>query len=469
MILILIWDGLRPDMIDAELTPHLFEMAGRGVFCHASHAVFPTATRINSASLATGCYPGKHGIVDNELYVPALNPTGPISCADWRALQAMAESEGGRLLTTPTLAETLHAAGRRLVAGGSGSPGTTYLANPTVTDPVVNWACAWPPAVEDEIALRQGGMLTEDSDSTERNRFVFAALRDHLIPEQRPDVVTLWITEPDHAQHYHGLKSPEVRTMLHEVDEDVHALVTHLQETCGPDGLTCFVISDHGFETVQSGADPDAEMVEAGLISAPGSGEVVRTFTSLYLNGDTRDRLAEVVAFMQSRDWVSAVFVRDDLLGQCPDAMPQSAVMGGHARSAEIMFSYRWTDEANEHGVPGSTVCPGRVAATHGSSAPYTINNTLVAWGAGIKAGVSSAVPCGIVDIAPTVLHLLGVPQAESMQGRVLHELLADGPDPAELSVTTSTRETVAGPRRQVAHYSHVEGYRYLDRVNLLP
>ena len=269
MILILIWDGLRPDMIDAELTPHLFEMAGRGVFCRASHAVFPTATRINASSLATGCYPGRHGIVDNELYVPALNATQPVSCADWRALQAMADIEGGRLLTPPTLAEILRDNGRRIVAGGSGSPGTTYLTNPTVAGPVVNWACAWPAEIEDEVSRRQGGMLTEESDSTARNRFVISALRDHLIPEYRPDVVTLWITEPDHAQHYHGLKSAEARAMLRQVDNDVHALIGHLQQTRGADELICFVISDHGFETVQGGIDPDAELVEAGLISAP--------------------------------------------------------------------------------------------------------------------------------------------------------------------------------------------------------
>jgi len=147
MLLIIVWDGLRPDMVRAEYTPHLTRMAERGVFCHASHAAFPTATRINSASLTTGCYPGRHGLVDNELYVPELDPIKAISCADWRALQAMADLEGGRLLSVPTLGEMLRKAGKQMVSGGSGSPGTTYLTNPTVTGPIVNWAVTWPQPV----------------------------------------------------------------------------------------------------------------------------------------------------------------------------------------------------------------------------------------------------------------------------------------------------------------------------------
>ena len=94
MILLIVWDGLRPDAITVENTPFLHRMAGRGVFCKNSHAVFPTSTRINSAALATGCYPSRHGIVDNELYIPALDPKGVVSCADWRVLKALADTKG---------------------------------------------------------------------------------------------------------------------------------------------------------------------------------------------------------------------------------------------------------------------------------------------------------------------------------------------------------------------------------------
>ncbi|MFH1086291.1 MAG: alkaline phosphatase family protein [Chloroflexota bacterium] len=470
MILVIVWDGLRPDMITPERTPRLHTFSRRGVFCSASHAAFPTATRINSASLATGCYPGRHGIVDNELYVPALDPAAPISCADWRSLQAMADGEGERLVSVPTVGEALAEAGRRMVAVGSGSPGTTYLMNPTVAGPVVNWAVAWPDATQRALEQQLGGMLTEETDSSQRNAFVLRALREHLVPAHRPDLVSIWLTEPDHAQHDHGLASPEALAALREIDAQLADLLAWLEGHTGGD-LTCFLLSDHGFNTVAEAADPDGDLVAAGFKAARKSNEIVRTSCSLYVNGTTRGRIPELMRFLAARPWVGALFLRDDLLPLCPEAMPQSAVLGNHRRSAEIMFSYRWWEAPNAAGVPGSAVGTKVPYATHGSSAPHCVNNTLVAWGQGIKAGVTSDSPCGIVDISPTVLHLLGVAAPPTMQGRVLHELLAAGPDPLSLAVTRTVRSALlpvdGGVRRQVARYSRVAGSVYFGQAAL--
>jgi arylsulfatase A-like enzyme len=470
MILIVVWDGLRPDMITPERTPFLARLAQGGAFCTASHAAFPSATRINSASLATGCYPGQHGLVDNELYVPELDANAPISCADWRALQQMADLEGQRLLSVPTLPEILRSAGRRFASAGSGSPGTTYLTNPIVAGPTVNWAVAWPQAVEAEMAQRLGGLLDDSSDSSARNTLVQRAICEVLLPQYHPDVLTLWLTEPDHAQHEHGLASPEALAMLREIDAQLQELVACLEALPGPEGLTGFLISDHGFDSIGPRPDPTAELVAAGFKASPSSTDIVRVSNSLYLDQGARQRLPELVAFLAERSWVGALFIRDDLLPLVPEAMPQNAVMGNHRRSAEIMFSYAWTTESNGAGVPGTVASPGRsMAATHGASSPYALNNTLVAWGARIKPGIRSDAPCGIVDIAPTVLHLLGLTPPGHMDGRILAELLQGGPAPEALAVTRSSREAVlrtpAGEATQVAHYSHVRGRTYLDQA----
>lgn len=471
MILLVIWDGLRPDMVRSDYTPYLHRMAQEGAFCRASHAAFPSATRINAASLSTGCYPRAHGIVDNEMYAPAVDAQKAISCADWRALEGMARSEGARLLSVPTLGELLQQAGRCMVAGGSGSPGTTYLINPTVNGPVVNWAVAWPQVTEDAITARYGGMLAPSSSTSERNRFVLRVLREMLIPAQRPDVVVLWLTEPDHSQHYHGLASPEALAMLRELDAELESLVAYLKDACGAEDLTCILLSDHGFESACGHADPDRELAEAGLKRAPDSNDIVRASNSLWLTGAARERVRDVAHFMAERPWVGSVFVRDDLLAHVPGAMPQSAVYGGHPRAAQVMFSYRASAQPNGEGVPGSVVIPGEgsLVATHGSAGRYALNNTLIAWGHGVKKGLTSNVPCGIVDVAPTVLYLLGIAPPAHMAGRVLHELLDDGPPPQALVVTTSAREAIYrtpnATRHQVAHYSHIAGHAYLDQV----
>ena len=471
MILVIVWDGLRPDMVTPEQTPYLYATSQRGVFCQASHAAFPTATRINASSLATGCYPARHGIVDNELYIPAVDPTKATSCADWEALQRMAHAEGGPLLTAPTLGEILRGAGHRLACVGSGSPGTTYLTNPAVTGPVVNWAVAWPAGLQTRLVESYGAMLPETSTSFERNTFVLRVLNDVLIPEYRPDVVVVWLTEPDHAQHAHGLRSPQALDALRILDETLQQLVARLEAAAPRHALDCILISDHGFSTIAETVDVNAALVDAGLKEAPDANDIVRASNSLYLNGSARERLPEVVEFLQRQPWLGAVLVRDDLLPAVPGSMPQSAAFGHHPRSAEVMYANRWWDGANANDTPGCVVQGASLAATHGSASPYDVNNTLIAWGPSFKQGVVSAAPCGIVDVAPTVLRLLGLPFAASMQGRVLDELLRDGPGPDALPVTRSAREallmTPDGLRRQTAAYSTVAGHTYLDQITL--
>lgn len=476
MILIIVWDGLRPDMVTAEDTPYLHGAARRGVFCRASHAVFPTATRINAASLATGCYPARHGIVDNEMLIPAVDAARATSCADWQALQRMADAEGGPLLTAPTLGEVLRRAGRRLACVGSGSPGTTYLTNPTVAGPVANWAVAWPAGLQARIEQLYGAMLPATSSSFERNTFVLRVLMDVLLPEYRPDVVVVWLTEPDHAQHEHGLRSPQALEALRALDITLQRLVAALEGAAPRHALDCILLSDHGFTTIAEAVDVDAALAAAGFAMASAAGDadeaaVVRSSNSLYLNGSARDRLPDLVECLQRQPWLGAVLVRDDLHAAMPGSMPQSAAHGGHRRSAEVMYALRWWDGANAQGVPGSVAHGAPMAAIHGSASPYDVTNTLIAWGPSFKGGVVSGAPCGIVDVAPTILRLLGLAPAPTMQGRVLEELLRDGPDPERLPVTQSAREallmTPDGLRRQIAAYSAVAGHTYLDQITL--
>src|SRR5437899_12425289 len=49
--LVFVMDGLRPDGITASGTPILFRLGNEGVIFENSHSVFPTVTRVNSASL----------------------------------------------------------------------------------------------------------------------------------------------------------------------------------------------------------------------------------------------------------------------------------------------------------------------------------------------------------------------------------------------------------------------------------
>ena len=68
----------------------------------------------------------------------------------------------------------------------------------------------------------------------------------------------------------------------------------------------------------------------------------------------------------------------------------------------------------------------------------------------------------GIVDIAPTILHGLGIPAPQTMEGRVLREAFANGAIEPPGSVP-ETFETGAGPYKQVLHRTRIGDSCYLD------
>ena len=60
-------DGLRKDMISAELMPNLVRFANEAERFADYRTVFPSCTRVVSASLATGCFPARHGLQGNSV------------------------------------------------------------------------------------------------------------------------------------------------------------------------------------------------------------------------------------------------------------------------------------------------------------------------------------------------------------------------------------------------------------------
>src|SRR5256885_7474832 len=60
-VLIVVWDGLRPDAIDAARAPNLARLREAGTEFTHNHSTHPPFTMMNSASFATGRLPGHTG------------------------------------------------------------------------------------------------------------------------------------------------------------------------------------------------------------------------------------------------------------------------------------------------------------------------------------------------------------------------------------------------------------------------
>lgn len=74
-VLIVSLDGFRREYLSRGLTPTLKTMSDHGILAGYLMPVFPSVTFPNHYSIATGLYPGTHGIVSNAFFDSGLNET----------------------------------------------------------------------------------------------------------------------------------------------------------------------------------------------------------------------------------------------------------------------------------------------------------------------------------------------------------------------------------------------------------
>lgn len=480
LVAVFVVDGLRPDSIDPEVTPTLWRLQHEGAVYTDSHAVFPTVTRVNGSSLSTGTYPNRHGLVGNTMYLPAASPT-PFSAGEWKNLVRLAEvSPDTRLLTVPTLAERLTARGITFVAVSSGSTGSGFVLNPEAPRGVASLVigglepprlAAFPTSLNDTVLARFGEAPTAEGrarlDWTER------VVREHVLPVLKPQVLIDWLTEPDSAQHNAGVSSPEAKAGLANTDRNLGLFLDTAKALGLLDRLHLIVTSDHGFTRHGEAVALTSALVAAKLKQSPTSDDVVIASNSqavaIHVKGRDGATIDRVARFLLKQPWVDLVFtaaakpltparspqagkeghLRSPVHGRTPGTFAIDLVRGQHpVRGADVIATFRWSSEPNAFGVRGTQTVASEsqsgvltgAASGHGGLSPFTVRNTLILWGPRIRRASTVRVPAGIVDIAPTVTALLGLPDEATFDGRVLREAFADGPDPER---TPTWRETL--------------------------
>jgi arylsulfatase A-like enzyme len=478
LVLVFVVDGLRPDAITAEDTPTLFRLRAEGVDLVNSHAVFPTVTRVNAAAIATGTQPGTNGLVGNQMFVPAVDEWRAFDTGNYRNFLTLEQATGGRVLQVRTLAERLHARGLALAAVSSGSTGSAFLLNPKAVSGVgtlVNGyfdpgkTVAYPAAVSAAILARFGpapvkapGAARFDAAVTWTQR----VLREYVLPELAPDVVINWLTEPDHSQHHVGVGSPAAREALRNGDREIAQVLAGLDAA----STSVLVVSDHGFTTNTAGVDVASALVEAKLKAAPDSTDVILASSgqalALHVPHHDPDRVARLARFIQAQDWGGVIFAAGSVDGTFPLELINVA---NRDRGPDLLFTFPWTSRRSAFGVPGTDLAAVSAGGTpyvsdHGSMSPWNVRNTFLAWGAGVKKGITAPAPAGNADVTPTVLALLGQHGEAGLDGRVVSEALEGGPDPEEVAVETRVYTAAAGAYRAALQISTVDGRRYVDK-----
>jgi len=165
-VVVVVWDGMRPDFISEKNTPALWKLSREGVTFRNHHSVYPSATMVNGTALVTGIYPGKNGIIANHVYRPDIDPRRTIDVELPPVVKKGDEISGGKYISVPTVAELVQRAGGRTAVAAAKTVGLLLDRQAGLGNQLDNVNRAASPLVEGE-RMEVRGSTTRDNEKEE--------------------------------------------------------------------------------------------------------------------------------------------------------------------------------------------------------------------------------------------------------------------------------------------------------------
>lgn len=364
-VILISLDGTRPADLNATALPVLTSLANQGLRAERMTPVFPSNTFPNHVTLVTGVRPQEHGIVNNSFRDPRRGVFRKQEIPSWVEVEPLWSLLGREGVPSASY----HWVGSEGPWPGGGGP------------------AYWKPF---------------DAKTPEMTK-VEQVLKWLQIEEacQRPRFVTLWFHGADHAGHVYGPGSDEVVRSLRLQDRALARLWSGLADLGIRDTTTLVLLSDHGMAEPSGRVDLTTELAAAGVeASVFGTGG----FAIVELHSPSVTARSEAVAV-----------IRDAGLSGYPREEAPEKLEVGHERFGDIVVIAPSTK---------AIVRPGlELRGFHGYPAENPAMSAFLAIvGPGVPAG--RVIPeARSLDIAPTLLALLGVEAPTWMQGSPISSL----------------------------------------------
>jgi len=346
----------------------------------------------------------------------------------------------------------------------------------------------------------------------------------------KPFVLVVWSRDPDGTQHFQGdslnavtpgINGPTSRAAVKNADDSLKTIRQALDDLGLAATTDIIIAADHGFATISKESatspaakasyadvhpgflppgflaidiataldlplfDPNDKNAQVGAGAHPKAGngllgrdadapEIVVAANGgsylVYLLNRDPAFAARVVESLLAQDYVSGVFVDDDL-GPIPGTLPLSAInLKGAAKMPRpaIVVNFRSFSTGCEQPV----LCTVEVADTvlqqgqgmHGSFSRAETMNFMAAIGPSFKRGYLDEAPVSNADVGQTLARLLGLklPFQGSLRGRVIEEALLGGAEPA-VTAETLRAQPAANGLATTLNFSQVGATRYFS------
>ncbi len=435
IVILMVWDGLRPDFVTRRDTPNLYDLGREGTRFDRHHSMYPTLTMVNAAALATGAAPGVNGIVGNVLYLaPLLGDKASVNpklakpvMLESTPLLADLDSDGefaGHLLGLDSVAQQLEREGGYVAIAGKGGPaflfddrvetikdGRDSLGNPHKDYLFATDDLTEPPqaAVEKAPAGSHEGV----ADSARDVYFTHIVTEDAIPAAKRasdagrPSLIVLWQHNPDLTQHIAGLGTLPALEALSGADINLGRVRAALDSNGIADRTDVIVVSDHGFATVRMTIDLNALLVGAGLkkdldsddvvVARNGGSDLIYLSKTAFPTESARhDELQKIVNFAEAQEWCGPIFSRQtapmpvegkhrrrpppeaSFMGWIDGTFAQEAIgIFNPSRSPDLTLSFREISEQDNRQLTGPDA-PAFAIAAKGQTSVKNNSKTLV-------------------------------------------------------------------------------------------
>jgi arylsulfatase A-like enzyme len=501
-VVVVVLDGMRPDFVCKENTPALWKLAHEGVIFRNHHAFYPSATMVNGTALVTGMYPGKSGIIANHEYRPGIERKRPIDVEIPAVVEKGDQLSGGKYISVPTIAELVQKEGRRTAIATTKTVGLLLDRHPFDSAALRSGQVVDPGRPKNGVTLFAGNALPRDalapivaalgpfpSAHLQQDVWTTKALTDFLWKEGTPAFSVLWLGNPDLTEHESAPGAPAALAATKSADENLAAVLSSLDQKGVRQTTDVFVVSDHGFSTIERSVDLREILRDAGFSAQtefndePKRGDIMLVGNGgsvlFYVEGHDAEVTRRLVEFLQQTDFAGVIFTREAMPGtfrldQAKIDPPSQGYGAASSNAPDVVMAFRWNEKKNQFGVPGMIDADwqrGAGKGTHATLSRFDIHNTLIAAGPDFRRGKVNDLPSGNVDLAPTILRILGIAPPHQLDGRILSEAIINtdsataGLKP-ETKTIEATRDFPSGTWRQSLQISRVGSTLYLDEGN---